>query len=125
MDKVSISIPASPQYLQVVRLIAAGLASRLTFTIDEIEDLKIAVDELASYLTGTQGREGTLEIEFGVESDRIEIKGTGKFAPGDKIRTELTELSRQILKSVADDAVLELNDGLPSFSLTKNKHKQS
>ncbi|MEO8322914.1 MAG: hypothetical protein ABI571_02120 [Actinomycetota bacterium] len=124
MDKVSISIPASPQYLQVVRLIAAGLASRLTFTIDEIEDLKIAVDELASYLTGTQGREGTLEIEFGVESDRIEIKGTGKFAPGDKIRTELTELSRQILKSVADDAVLELNDGVPSFSLTKNKHKQ-
>lgn len=125
MDKVSISIPASPQYLQVVRLIAAGLASRLTFTIDEIEDLKIAVDELAAYLTGTQGREGTLEIEFGVESDRIEIKGTGKFAPGDKIRTELTELSRQILKTVADDAVLELNDGLPSFSLTKNRHKQS
>ena len=125
MDKLSISIPASPQYLQVVRLIAAGLASRLTFTIDEIEDLKIAVDELAAYLTGTQGREGTLEIEFGVESDRIEIKGTGKFTPGDKIRTELTEFSRQILKTVADDAVLELNDGLPSFSLTKNKHKQS
>lgn len=121
MDKVSISIPASPQYLQVVRLIAAGLASRLTFTIDEIEDLKIAVDELAAYLTGTQGREGTLEIEFGVGSDRIEIKGTGKFAPGDKIRTELTEFSRQILKTVADDAVLELKDGLPSFSLTKNK----
>ena len=121
MDKVSISIPASPQYLQVVRLIAAGLASRLTFTIDEIEDLKIAVDELAAYLTGTQGREGTLEIEFGIENDRIEIKGTGKFAPGDKIRTELTEFSRQILKTVADDAVLELNDGLPSFSLTKNK----
>ena len=46
MDKISVQIPASPAYLQVVRLIAAGLASRLGFTIDEIEDLKIGVDEL-------------------------------------------------------------------------------
>ncbi len=121
MDKVSISIPASPQYLQVVRLIAAGLASRLTFTIDEIEDLKIAVDELAAYLTGTQGREGTLDIEFGIESDHIEIRGVGNFAPGDKIRTDLTEFSRQILKTVANEAVLEVSNGVPSFFLTKNK----
>ncbi len=98
MDKVSISIPATPQYLQVVRLIAAGLASRLTFTIDEIEDLKIAVDELAAYLTGTQGRDGTLDIEFAIETDRIAINGTGRFGAGDKVRTELTEFSRQILR---------------------------
>ncbi|MPZ69975.1 MAG: hypothetical protein GEU71_10670 [Actinobacteria bacterium] len=121
MDKVSISIPASPQYLQVVRLIATGLASRLTFTIDEIEDLKIGVDELAAYLTGTQGREGTLDIEFVIESDRIKIRGVGNFAPGDKIRTDLTEFSRQILKTVADEAVLEVSNGVPSFFLTKNK----
>jgi anti-sigma regulatory factor (Ser/Thr protein kinase) len=121
LDKVSISIPASPQYLQVVRLIATGLASRLTFTIDEIEDLKIGVDELAAYLTGTQGREGTLDIEFVIESDRIKIRGVGNFAPGDKIRTDLTEFSRQILKTVADEAVLEVSNGVPSFFLTKNK----
>ncbi|MFP5298966.1 MAG: hypothetical protein ACLGHL_08275, partial [Actinomycetota bacterium] len=66
MDKVSISIPASPAYLQVVRLIAAGLASRLGFTIDEIEDLKIGVDELCAYLTGTQGRDGSLALDFEV-----------------------------------------------------------
>ncbi len=121
MDKVSIDIPASPAYLQVVRLIAAGLASRLGFTIDEIEDLKIAVDELCAYLTGTQGREGSLIIDFLVDGDRIEINGRGDLSPGQKVRTDLTELSKMILGTVVDDAHLEQLDGSPTFSLSKTK----
>ncbi len=121
MDTVRIRIPAAPGYIQVIRLVVAGLASRLAFTIDEIEDLKIAVDELAAYLTGTQGREGTLEIAFEIEGDRIEIRGVGNFAPGDRVRTELTEFSRMILETVVDSASLEQADGVPTFTLVKTK----
>jgi serine/threonine-protein kinase RsbW len=120
VDTVSVRIPASPQYLQVVRLIAAGLASRLKFTIDDIEDLKIGVDELAAYLTGTQGREGTLEITFVIVENRIEIRGTGSLAPGQRMRPALTPFSRQILDTVVDDASL-LQDGTPGFRLVKSK----
>ena len=118
-------IPATPSYLQVLRLVAAGLASRLAFTIDEIEDLKIAVDELSAYLTGAQGREGSLEIEFEVEGSAIRIRGTGRFAPGDRIRTDLTEFSRMILDTVVDSATLEQTDGVPRFVLTKSKQLES
>ena len=121
MDTISIQIPASPEYLQVVRLIASGLASRLRFTIDDIEDLKIAVDELSAYLTGAQGRDGTLEISFDIHEDRIDIRGVGRFAGGTKVRTELTEMSRMILQTVVDTANLEQLDGTPTFRLTKTK----
>ena len=121
MDTIKLNIPASPAYLQVVRLIAAGLATRLRFTIDEIEDLKIAVDELSAYLTGAQGREGSLEISFSVHDDKLEIAGAGKFAPGQKVRTDLTELSRMILHTVVDSASLEQADGTPVFQLVKSK----
>ena len=121
MDLISIQIPASPEYLNVVRLIASGLASRLKFTIDDIEDLKIAVDELSAYLTGAQGRDGRLDIVFEVHDDRIEIKGSGTFSAGTKVRTELTDLSRMILGSVVDEAALELSDGMPTFKLSKAK----
>ncbi|HVF53437.1 MAG TPA: hypothetical protein VNC78_07475 [Actinomycetota bacterium] len=121
METVSLSIPAGPEHLRLVRLVAAGLASRLQFTIDDIEDLKIGVDELCAYLTGSQGREGTLEIAFGVGDDHLEISGSGRFQPGDKIRTQLTELSRMILDTVADEAVLEQNDGVPRFFLSKRR----
>jgi hypothetical protein len=121
VDTIKLNIPASPAYLQVVRLIAAGLATRLRFTIDEIEDLKIAVDELSAYLTGAQGREGSLEISFSVHDDKLEISGAGKFAPGQKVRTDLTELSRMILHTVVDSASLEQADGTPVFQLVKSK----
>ena len=82
MDTISITIPASPAYVQVIRLIASGLASRLKFTIDEIEDLKIGVDELCAYFTGSQGREGELTLDFTVRDDSLEILGRGDFPPG-------------------------------------------
>ena len=121
MDKISVQIPASPAYLQVVRLIAAGLASRLGFTIDEIEDLKIGVDELSAYMTGAQGREGELNITFAIEGDCIEIRGVGSFGPGQKVRTELTDFSKMILTTVVEDASLTQVDGHPSFTFSKRK----
>jgi serine/threonine-protein kinase RsbW len=119
VDQIKVKIPASPVYLRVVRLTAAGLASRLGFTIDEIEDLKIAVDELAAYLTGAQGRDGDIEITFSVHDDRIDIQGVGRLAPGQKARTQLTEISKMILSTVVDSATLTRPDGHPMFELTK------
>jgi anti-sigma regulatory factor (Ser/Thr protein kinase) len=119
MSDVTVRIPASPAYLQVVRLVAAGLATRLGFTIDEIEDLKIGVDELCAYFTGTQGRDGTIEIRFGVHDDKLEISGVGNFAPGQKVRTDLTELSKMILDTVSDEASLSQVNGSPAFNLSK------
>ena len=121
METISINIPASPEYLKVVRLIVAGLASRLRFTIDDIEDLKIAVDELSAYLTGAQGRDGTLDIGFDLHDDRIDIRGAGHFATGTKVRTDLTDMSKMILETVVDEATLEQTDGMPTFRLSKSK----
>jgi serine/threonine-protein kinase RsbW len=121
VDTVTIRIPASPAYVHVVRLVAAGLASRLQFTIDDIEDLKIAVDEVCAYLTGAQGREGDLDVRFTVTDDRIEIAGTGILAPGQKTRTDLTEFSRMILDTVVDSATLDSANGRPAFNLVKSR----
>lgn len=123
MDTVSLKIPASPEYLQVVRLIAAGLSARLGFTLEDIEDLKIAVDEMCAYLTGAHGREGSLEVRYEVHADRLEIRGAGQFAPGHKVRSELTDFSRMILTTVVDSASLALADGVPTFILAKSKSR--
>jgi serine/threonine-protein kinase RsbW len=121
METVSIKVPASPEFLLVVRLVAAGLAARLHFTLDEIEDLKIAVDELTGYLTGPQGRDGTLEVRFSVGEDRIEIHGVGHLRAAHRVRTELSQLSRMILETVADSASLQRPDRTLSFDLVKTR----
>jgi serine/threonine-protein kinase RsbW len=121
MDTVTVTIPASPEYIQVVRLIASGLASRLGFTYDDIEDLKIAVDELCAYLTGAHGRDGKIEIAFELAAEKLRITGAGSFADGEKVRTDLSEFSQMILDTVVDTATLEQEDGAPRFSLEKSK----
>jgi serine/threonine-protein kinase RsbW len=120
MEVVSITVPASPEYLHVVRLVAAGLASRLDFTLDEIEDLKIAVDELASYVTGPHGRDGKLSMRFEPGDTHITISGVGLFQGAEGLRTQLTDFSRMILETVADSATLEGPDGVLQFALVKS-----
>ena len=53
--------------------------------------------------------------------DRIEIAGTGILAPGQKIRTDLTEFSRVILDTVVDSATLNSTNGRPAFNLVKSR----
>ena len=49
-DVVELRLPADSAYLSVLRTATAGLAARLDFTLDEIEDLRIAVDEACAML---------------------------------------------------------------------------
>jgi hypothetical protein len=101
--------------------VSAGLAARLAFTLEDIEELKIAVDELTAYITGPHGRDGTLVVDFVVYDDSIEITGAGRLAPAQKIPTELSHFSRMILETVTDGASLRHDDGGPLFHLVKRK----
>lgn len=49
-DVVTLRLPAVGAYLSVLRAATAGLAARLDFTLEEIDDLRIAVDEACAML---------------------------------------------------------------------------
>ncbi|MCS6861334.1 MAG: ATP-binding protein [Abditibacteriales bacterium] len=44
-NRVDISIPSDTEFVRVVRLAVSGVASRLSFSYDDIEDIKLAVSE--------------------------------------------------------------------------------
>lgn len=44
-DYIEMKVPAQPEYVGIIRLTLSGVASRMGYTYDEIEDLKIAVSE--------------------------------------------------------------------------------
>jgi len=63
-DEVTVRMPAESAYLSVLRTATAGLAARLDFTLDEIEDLRIAVDEACAMLLSQAIPGSTLECNF-------------------------------------------------------------
>jgi serine/threonine-protein kinase RsbW len=66
-------MPAEGAYLSVLRTATAGLAARLDFTLDEIEDLRIAVDEACAMLLAQAGAGTTLECDFTLSRDTVTI----------------------------------------------------
>lgn len=72
-DVVAITLPASSAYLTVLRTATAGLAARLDFTIDEIEDLRIAVDEACAMLLPQALPGADISCEFALEGDAMTV----------------------------------------------------
>jgi serine/threonine-protein kinase RsbW len=72
-DVVSVRLPATPAYLTVLRTTTASLAARLDFTLDEIEDLRIAVDEASCLLLADARPDTELTSDFELGSDSISV----------------------------------------------------
>ena len=121
---VRLVVPASPEYLRLVRLTAAGMASRLGFTFDEVEDLRIAVDELCFHLLGEnddvipsdEGR--TMDLVYSAGADCITI--TGRTGLSGAV-PEPSDLSEQILDALVDEHEVSDADGMVMFRLKKQR----
>jgi serine/threonine-protein kinase RsbW len=72
-DQVTVRLPAEGAYLSVLRTATAGLAARLDFTLDEIEDLRIAVDEACAMLLGQAIPGSALECSFALGREEMTI----------------------------------------------------
>jgi hypothetical protein len=121
-DEVRLVVPALPEFLRLARVTAAGLAGRLGFSYDEVEDLRLAIDELCFGLTGPTGRRGTVELVYILSDDGLVVEGQGRF--GDDIGpVGLTELSRVILNALVDEHQLDSGPYGPRFRLVK-RHQE-
>ena len=72
-DLVILRLPAQGAYLSVVRTATASLASRLDFTIDDIDDLRIAVDEACAVLLTQAVAGADLLCAFDLTDDVIGV----------------------------------------------------
>ena len=73
-DKVNIRMPADGAYLSVLRTATAGLAARLDFTLDEIEDMRIAVDEACAMLLSQAIPGSDLVCDFTLGQDAMTVR---------------------------------------------------
>lgn len=105
---VELRLPADNAFVSVLRTTAAGLAARLDFTLDEIEDLKMAVGEASAIVlagasdgsdltTGFHLGDGELVVVVGVDAASAAAPDADSFA-------------WQVLTTLADDASVEVDD---------------
>ncbi|WP_164214636.1 anti-sigma B factor RsbW [Virgibacillus sp. YIM 98842] len=76
LDFIEMKIPAKAEYVGVVRLSIAGIANRMGYSYEDIEDLKVAVSEAITNAVTHAYREkdgGEVTIGFGIYEDRLEV----------------------------------------------------
>lgn len=117
-DKITLTLPAAPGFVRLARLTMASLATRVGFTYDEVEDLRIAVGEGCSLLIGPEDESGTLTLRFHTSAAGLDLTITREPALplGDH---EGTDLSAQILSAVVDDYSYQLSATDSRVSLNK------
>jgi serine/threonine-protein kinase RsbW len=123
-DMIELTVPALATYLGVVRTATAGLAARLSFTFDEIEDLRIAVDEacvmVLSLPRPTHADLATLTCRFEVLPDALAV--TVSAAVGDKaVMPAEQSFAWQVLIAHATDVTGRVKAGHASIGLRKRR----
>jgi anti-sigma regulatory factor (Ser/Thr protein kinase) len=118
-DVVELSIPVQADLVVLARLTAATVASRAGFGVEEIEDLRLAVEELCLSLVGPDDN-GRLRFAYQQTDDAVTItctfepeeagepdrtggsRGTGESGAAGDTRPE-DELSLRILDALVDE----------------------
>lgn len=75
MDKLKFVIPGKPEYLTMVRLAIGSVAHTAGFSMDDVDDIKNAVEEACKNISchGYDGFSDQYEVECKVEKGNLEI----------------------------------------------------
>jgi serine/threonine-protein kinase RsbW len=117
-ETVTLRLPADPAYLVLVRTTAAGLGARLDLTIDELEDLRLAVNEAGGLLVAEASPDAELTAEFTV-SDALTVRISATTRTGET--PARTGFAWAVLSALADDVDTSADDRLVSITFSKRR----
>ena len=110
---IELVIPARPDLLQLVRMAAGVVAARAALGFEDVEDLRLAVDELCLPLMGADGHDGRLLLDYRWDEDSIGISCRSTNGGGRR-----DALSSQILDALVDEHGESQIDGMAAAWLT-------
>ncbi|MDA8267601.1 MAG: ATP-binding protein [Actinomycetota bacterium] len=112
-DVVELAIPAKAELLSLARMTVAAIAARANFDFEEIEDLRLAIDELCSRLLHQTGSEpaGTLRLRYHWSTEELEVTCRLDGAERAQVDAGDRDLSDRILEALVDAHGDESSDG--------------
>jgi serine/threonine-protein kinase RsbW len=103
-DRVSLRVPARSEYAKTVRLTAASLATRLGWSYDSVDDIRMAAEEAFIYAVDTVPEGGEVDFTFLVDEDSIgmEVALGAEIGVSDEDVERRTTYATFILEAVCD-----------------------
>lgn len=120
MEEIQVAVPALPDYIHVVRAVAGAVAAGLSLSYDEIDDIRIAVDEACSHLLDIRPRGGSLRLSIRAQDGALRLvvsvdTPSAAWPPADARQT----LTWQVLSALAEDAEFSRTETGPGIRFSK------
>jgi serine/threonine-protein kinase RsbW len=116
---VELRVPASSAFVAVLRSVAAGLAARCDLTLDEIEDLRIAVDEACALLLPLAAVGAQVSTQFRLSAGQLTIDATVPGRPGELPSRD--GFGWTVLNALATDVDVRVDGERVTITLTKRR----
>jgi len=117
---VELTAPAEPGSARLARILAAGVAADAGLSIDDMEDLRIAVSELVALLVdGAKNTAQPIAVRFRAGDGEVVVDGERRAAPSGGEATEVDDLALEILRVVVDHHSFEADEAGRRFHLVK------
>jgi len=116
---VSVTVPATPNAIDVLRSVAGVVAGRTPMGFDRVDDLRLAVSEAAGRLIQAAGGTGTIRQHVSVDDGSVRIDLTlpdadiGRWPMGPNIDA----FSWVVIDTLADGANESMTDDGPGIGL--------
>ncbi|MDD4189460.1 MAG: ATP-binding protein [Eubacteriales bacterium] len=113
VEKIELALPFKAEYVSVARLTASGIAARMGFDIESVEDIKVALSEVCNKLVSAGSKSSDrYVIDFIIHSSKIEIlinfedrRLAGLFGTnGDELGISIIEALMDTFKVSTDDS---------------------
>lgn len=124
-DIVEIRVPADVAFVATLRLTAASLAARCDLTIDDIEDLRLAVDEACALLLPHAEPASTLQATFELSQGRLSVTTSVAAPQASTASPDRTGFAWSVLSALASDVQVAGAEGLLSITVTKRRESAS
>jgi serine/threonine-protein kinase RsbW len=118
-DAVEVRIPADVVYVSTLRLTAASLAARCDLTIDDIEDLRLAVDEACALLLPHATPDTTLDARFELAEGKLAVDTS--VTTSDSAEPDRDGFAWTVLGALASSVDVRRNDDRLTITVTKTR----
>lgn len=124
--RIQLIAPAERGSVRLARILAAGVAADAGLSIDDTEDLRIAVSELVALLVEGLDHPGlSIEVDFVRDVGEVVIEGHRPPVAGRPDEADVDDLALEILRVVVDDHSFDAGVSGRRFRLVKRTRARS
>lgn len=117
---VSLRVPPLADHVTLLRTLVSGIAARGDYTLEQVDDLRMAVEEAAVQLL-RHGDGGPLELHATMGDDELGVELVTTLSAGESSAVDPASFSWMILQALTDEVSTSVDGTAASLRMVKRQ----